>query len=58
MRSIDLRHEAALESYERAIALEPDVPVAHLNRGTALVALHRHEAALARYDRAIALASD
>ncbi len=45
----------AVELFDRAIAIRPDFPEAHDNRGTALYALDRFEAAAASYDRAIAL---
>jgi tetratricopeptide (TPR) repeat protein len=43
---------------ERTIALKPDHPEAHGNRGNALRNLGRHEDAVASYDRAIALRPD
>ncbi len=50
-----LRPEAALESAERAIAIEPDYAESHSNRGLALVELGRMAEALASFDRAITL---
>jgi tetratricopeptide (TPR) repeat protein len=50
------RHEEAIASCDRAIALRPDYPEAHNNRGNALNALARHAAAVASYDKAIAFA--
>jgi tetratricopeptide (TPR) repeat protein len=50
--------EAALASYDRAVALGPDFAEAHYNRGNVLQALGRPEAALASYDRALALKGD
>ena len=52
------RYEAAIESYDRAIALQPAFAEAHSNRGNALHELHRFEDALAGYDRALALRPD
>ena len=52
------RHEEALASYDKAIALKPDYAEAYNNRGTALNDLKRHEEALASYDKAIALKPD
>src|SRR5215467_8475346 len=50
--------EAAVASYDRAIALKPDFAEAYSNRGNALRDLRQLEAALASYDRAIALKPD
>lgn len=47
--------EAALESFDRAIALKDDFAVAHGNRGNVLAELGRLDEAMAAYDRAIAL---
>ena len=52
------RHEEALASYDKAIALKPDYAEAYNNRGNALKDLKRHEEALASYDKAIALKPD
>ena len=52
------RHEAAMESCDKAIALKPDDAEAHKNRGNALLALKRHDAAIQSYDRAILLKPD
>ena len=52
------RHEEALASYDRAIALRPGYANAHFNRGTVLKKLGRREEALASYDQALALAPD
>jgi tetratricopeptide (TPR) repeat protein len=49
------RHEDALASYDRAIALRPDFAQAYSNRGLVLTDMERHEEALANHDRAIAL---
>lgn len=49
------RHLDAVESYDRALALEPDSVEALYNRGNALRDLKRHEEALASYDRVLAL---
>jgi len=47
--------DAAIASYDRAIALRPDHADAFFNRGTALYELQRIDAAIASYDRAVAL---
>jgi tetratricopeptide (TPR) repeat protein len=52
------RHEEALASYDRAIAIQPDFAQALSNRGNALFELKRYEEALASYDRAIAIQPD
>ena len=49
------RHEEALASYDKAIALKPDYANAHYNRGSILKQMKRQREALASYDRAIAL---
>jgi tetratricopeptide (TPR) repeat protein len=49
------RFDAALESFNTAIALKRDYVEAHTNRGAAQHALGRYEQALATYDSAIAL---
>jgi tetratricopeptide (TPR) repeat protein len=46
---------AAVESYDRAIAITPDYAEAYSNRGIVLQALGRFEAAIESYDRAIAV---
>ena len=50
--------EAALASYERALALQPDHAEALSNRGLLLHELARHGEALASYDRALATRPD
>ena len=52
------RPAEALASYDKAIALKPDVAAAHNNRGNALKELKRPAEALASYDKAIALKPD
>ena len=52
------RFTEALASYDNALALKPDHPKAHNNRGNALQELRRPAEALAAYDRAIAVAPD
>ena len=52
------RPAEALASYDKAIALKPDVAAAHNNRGNALRDLKRPAEALASYDKAIALKPD
>ncbi len=49
------RHEKALESYDRALALKRDDARAWVNRGISLGGLSRLEEALESYDRALAL---
>jgi tetratricopeptide (TPR) repeat protein len=49
------RHDEALASYDRAIALQPDFARAYSNRGVVLADMQRHEEAVASHDRAIAL---
>lgn len=48
-------HAKALADCDQAIALKPDLAVAHCQRGHALAALKRHEEAFASYDRAVSL---
>lgn len=43
------RHEDAVASYDRAIAIPPNIVDLHLNRGAALMPLNRHEEALATW---------
>jgi len=50
--------EKAVEWIDRAIAIAPDNPAVHCNRGIALKELGQFEAAIASYDRAIALKPD
>jgi predicted negative regulator of RcsB-dependent stress response len=50
--------DAAVASYDRAIALEPGNAEAYSNRGNALKDLGRLDAAVASYDQAIALRPD
>jgi tetratricopeptide (TPR) repeat protein len=52
------RLDEAIASYDRAISLDPDSPVPHVNRANALVEQGQVEQALAGYDRALALAPD
>jgi tetratricopeptide (TPR) repeat protein len=52
------RHEEALGSYDKAIALKADFVEAHNNRGNLLRLLKRNEEALESYDKAIALRPD
>jgi len=49
------RHQDALESCDRALALRPDFPEALVNRGNALAGLARREDAIASYEKALAL---
>ena len=50
--------QQAVELIGKAIALNPAVPTAHCNLGSALTALQRHAEALASFDKAIALKVD
>lgn len=52
------RLDEALVSFDRAIALEPDLFEALRNRGTLLYRLGRFDEAVASYDRALALKPD
>ena len=49
------RHEEALESFDRAIELDPNDALAWLSRGAALGNLGRHQEALESFDKAIEL---
>jgi tetratricopeptide (TPR) repeat protein len=44
------RHSEAIESYDRALSLEPDCVQALFDRGVALQALERHSEAIESYD--------
>ena len=50
--------ETAIDAYDEAIRLKPDLAEAYNNRGNAKSELRRHEEALADYDEAIRLKSD
>ena len=50
--------EAAVASFDRAVALTPDWPDAYANRAAARRGLEQYEAALADYDRALQLRPD
>src|SRR5579863_6204326 len=52
------RHEAALSSYDRALALRPDFIQALSNRGAVLKQMRRYDEALESLDRAVALQPD
>jgi protein O-GlcNAc transferase len=52
------QHEEALASFERAIALAPDLAQAHGNRADVLSQLGRNAEAIHSYDRALSLAPD
>lgn len=47
--------QEAIENYDRAIALNSNIPEFHYNRGLTLADLMRYEEALASFDRALAL---
>jgi predicted O-linked N-acetylglucosamine transferase (SPINDLY family) len=49
------RRKAAIESYEKAISVQPECADPYFNRGNELRALGRHEAAIESYDKAISL---
>ncbi len=51
-------YQGALVSFDRVLALQPDLYQAWYNRGVALSNLGRHEEALASYDQALALQPD
>src|SRR5476651_2493340 len=52
------KKDAALENYERALAIRPDIADALNNCGVILHALKRFDAAVASYDRALAVKKD
>ena len=52
------RSDAALDSCDKALALEPHLAGAHINRGNALKDLRRFGEAIASYDAAIVLQPD
>ena len=47
--------ERAIESFDRALALDPEAVTAWYNRGVSLLYLDRHEEALAALDEVVAL---
>ena len=53
-----MRHQAAIASYDLAIAIRPDFVEAIYNRGNSFRSLSQHQAAIASYDMAIALKPD
>jgi tetratricopeptide (TPR) repeat protein len=48
-------YSQAIEAFNRAISISPNIPEAHLNRGIALYNLRQHSEALEEYDKATAL---
>jgi len=54
----DQNYEAAIASYEQAVAIKPDYDAAWNNRGVALSALGRKEEAIASYEQAVAIKPD
>jgi predicted O-linked N-acetylglucosamine transferase (SPINDLY family) len=52
------QQQAALEDYEKALALNPNLAEAHNNRGSTLHSLFDYSAALASYDNAINIKPD
>lgn len=67
LRELDLRfkqgvamlhagqHEFAVTAFSRVLAIDPNVPEAHVNMGFALLGLKEYKDALAAFDRAIAI---
>lgn len=51
-------YEEAIGLYDRAIALQPDLPEAWNNRGGALAKLQRYQEAIASYDKALSIKAD
>lgn len=51
-------YKEAIEYYDKAIEINPDLAVAYNNKAAAEVQLRRYEAALKDYDKAIELAPD
>ncbi len=51
-------YEATIASYDKAIAIKPDLHEAWYNRGNALDDLGKYEDAIASYDKAIAIKPD
>ncbi len=49
------RHDLSLEFTDRALAIQPDAPEAHVNRGIALASLDRAADAEASFRKALAL---
>jgi len=52
------QHRGALDAVERSLALDPDQPNAHFNRGTILLGFERYDEAVASLDRCLALSPD
>ncbi|MFB2968094.1 tetratricopeptide repeat protein [Aerosakkonema sp. BLCC-F183] len=50
--------QGAITSYDKALAIQPDLHEAWCNRGMALVKLGRFEEAIASYDKALAIQPD
>jgi len=51
-------YEEAIRAFDKAIELNPDVPVAWYNKGVALANLEKHDEALRAFDKAIELKPD
>jgi tetratricopeptide (TPR) repeat protein len=49
------RHDVSLEFTDKALAVQPDAPEAHVNRGIALASLDRTAEAEASFRKALAL---
>ena len=49
------RFEMAVDSYDRALVLQPEMIAAMLNRAVALAAMRRFDDAIAGYDRVLAM---
>ena len=54
----DRNYEAAIASYDQAVAIQPDYHEAFYNRGIALDKLNRYEEAIASYNQAVAIQPD
>ena len=52
------QYEQALATYDKALAIKPDLVEVLYNRGNALLALKRDEEALVSYDKALAVRED
>jgi tetratricopeptide (TPR) repeat protein len=55
LKAIDANATAALESFDKAIAINPDSATAWNYRGSALNSLNRHPEAIDSFDKAIAI---
>lgn len=55
LKAVDANATAALESFDKAIAINPDSATAWSYRGSALLSLDRYSEAIDSYDKAIAI---